>query len=155
MFHRRWSRCRDGDSGGDATSVEMKAVERTQITVFLGNRPGVVADLCAALTREEISIQAMTVLDTVDVGTMRMIVDDPEKAQQALKGTAAAFVLVPVLSLVIPNRGGAFAEIAATMANAGINIEYVYATCLPDAPRSLGVFRVSDLATALKLEYPD
>ncbi len=133
----------------------MKAKEETQLSVFLGNHPGVVAELCAALTEQSVSIRALTVLDTVDIGTMRMLVDDVERAEQCLKGTAAAFVRIPVLSLEIPNTAGAFAEIARTMGNAGVNIEYVYATVHSGSNRSLGIFRVSDLDTALKLEYPD
>lgn len=133
----------------------MKAKEVTQLSVFLGNHPGVVAELCGALIEAKISIRAMTVLDTVDIGTMRMIVDDVQRAKEALKGSAAAYVEVPLLTLEIPNSTGAFAKIARTMADAGVNIEYVYATALPEAKYTLGVFRVSDLETALKLDYPD
>jgi len=133
----------------------MKAKEETQLSVFLGNHPGVVAELCAALTDASISIRALTVLDTVDIGTMRMLVDDVERAEQCLKGSAAAFVKVPVLSLEIPNKPGAFSDIAQTMGNAGVNIDYVYASVHSESDRSLGIFRVSDLNTALKLEYPD
>ncbi len=133
----------------------MKATEETQISVFLGNHPGVVADFCASLTEAQISIQAMAVLDTVDVGTMRIIVDDVEKAKSALRGSSAAHILVPVLRLEIPNRAGAFASIARTMANAGVNIEYVYATVLGENKKSLGIFRVNDIDTALRLEFPD
>ncbi len=131
----------------------VKAREETQISVFLGNHPGVVADICSALTEHGISIQAMTVLDTVDVGTMRMIVSDVEKTKSALKGSAAAFITVPVLCIDIPNTPGAFAKIARTMSNAGVNIEYVYATAMPGSESTLGVFRVSDEATALQLEF--
>ncbi len=133
----------------------MKATETTQICVFLSNHPGVVANLCARLTEADVSMQAITVLDTVDIGTMRMIVDDPERAKRALKGTDSAYVEVPVITLEIRNKPGAFAKIARTMANAGVNIEYVYATAMPGTERTLGVFRVSDIDTALKLEYPD
>lgn len=131
----------------------MKARQETQISVFLGNHPGVVADICTSLTEQGISIQAMTVLDTVDVGTMRMIVNDVEKTKAALKGTAAAFITVPVLCIDIPNQPGAFAKIARTMSNAGVNIEYVYATAILGSEATLGVFRVNDVDTALKLEY--
>ena len=133
----------------------MKAQESTQLSVFLGNHPGVVADVCTALTDAHISIRAMTVLDTVDVGTMRMIVDDIELAKQSLKGSGAAYVEVPVLMLEVVNRPGSFAVIAKTMANAGVNIEYVYATAGGGAATALAIFRVSDIDTALKLDYPD
>lgn len=133
----------------------MKAREETQLSVFLNNRPGVVADLCTTLADADVDIKALTVLDTVDVGTMRMVVSDPEKAKNALGDIAAAYVSVPVVSLVLPGRTGSFGEVARIMANAGVNIEYVYSSVLPDVDRTLGIFRVSDLDTALKLDYPE
>ena len=133
----------------------MKATEETQISVFLSNRPGVVADLCSALAKADVNIQALTVLDTVDIGTMRMVVSDPEKAKRALTDTAVAYVLVPVISLVLPSRTGSFGEVARIMANAGVNIEYVYSSMLPNSDRTLAIFRVSDVDTALKLDYPE
>ena len=131
----------------------MKAIETTQLSVFLGNTPGVVANLCSALTDAKISIQAMTVLDTVDIGTMRMVVDDVERAKQALKGSSAAYVEVPVITMLIDNQPGAFAGIARRMADSGVNIEYVYATAAKGSEHTLGVFRVNDIDTALKIEF--
>lgn len=133
----------------------MKAKEEVQVSVFLGNHPGVVAELSTALAEAKISIRALTVLDTVDVGTLRLIVDDVKKAADALKNASAASVEVPVISIEVPNRLGAFGDIARIMANAGVNIEYVYASSLRGTERSLAIFRVSDLDTALKLDYPD
>jgi hypothetical protein len=131
----------------------VKPKEATQISVFLGNRPGVVADIFSTFTKADISIQAMTVLDTVDVGTMRMLVSDVEKAKAELQRSGAAYVEVPVVTVEIDNQPGAFASIARAMANSGVNIEYVYATALPGSQRTLAVFRVSDVDTALKLKF--
>ncbi len=133
----------------------MRAKETTQLSVFLGHHPGVVADVCSALSEAELSIRAMAVLDTVDVGTMRLVLDDPQSAKEALRGSGAAYVEVPVLTLEIRNRAGTFAHIARMMADSGVNIEYVYATVMPGTERTLGVFRVSDVETALKIDFPD
>jgi len=129
----------------------LKAEE--QLSVFLENRPGVVADLCAALIDRQINIRALTVLDTRDIGTFRMVVDEPAQAKEQLKLLGAAFTSVPVLSVEIPNRPGAFAHIARRMADAGVNIDYVYATALPGQDSTLGIFRVSDLDRALTLDF--
>lgn len=137
------------------TFEHVKAKEELQISAFLGNRPGVIAELCTALAEARVSIGALTVLDTVDVGTLRMVVDNVERATDALKACSAAHVMVPVLSLQLPNRSGAFGEVARIMSDAGVNIEYVYATALPGTDKTLGIFRVNDLHTALMLEYPD
>ncbi len=131
----------------------MQATAENQISAFLANKPGVVADLCSALTEHHINIRAITVLETIDIGTLRLIVDDVEAAKEALREAGAAFVVVPVITIPIANKPGEFARIARTIANAGINIEYVYATAVPDSDRSLGIFRVSDCARALALHF--
>jgi hypothetical protein len=133
----------------------LRATEEKQISAFLANKPGVVADLCDELGNHDVNIRAITVLDTVDVGTVRFVVDNVERAQTALRTKGAAFVVVPVVALRIANKPGAFAMVARKMALAGINIEYFYATASPDTEASLAVFRVSDHRRALELDYPD
>jgi hypothetical protein len=131
-----------------------KAETTQQISVFLENRPGVVADLCSALTESSINIRAITVLDTTDVGTLRMVVDDPEKAKESLKNAGAAYMVVPVVTLPIKNSPGAFAEVARLMAGNEVNIEYIYASAVPGSKRCLGVFRVDSVEKALSIEFP-
>ncbi len=131
----------------------MRAIAEEQISAFLENRPGVVANMCAAMTEREVNIKAMTVLDTKDVGTLRMVVDNLKAAQEALTDAGAAFILVPVVVVPIPNRPGAFAMVARTFADAGINIEYVYVTAVTEQAPSLAIFRVSDTDKALEIEF--
>ena len=131
----------------------LRATPEVQISAFLANKPGVVAHLCGALAERGVDIRAMTVLDTVDIGTVRMIVDDIEVAKDALDGAGAAYVEIPVITIPIPNELGGFAQIAATLAAANINIEYAYVTGVPGTASTLGVFRVSDHEAALCLEF--
>jgi len=126
-----------------------------QISVFLENRPGIVADICGALTERKVNISAMTILDTIDIGTLRMVVDDVEKAKEVLTEVGAAYVEVPVVGVRIPNRPGAFARIASQLSTAGVNLEYVYASALQDMDASLAIFRVADMRAALELEFED
>lgn len=131
----------------------MRATPEIQLSAFLANKPGVVAHLSEALAERRVSIRAMAVLDTVDIGTVRLIVDNLETAKEALDIAGAAYVEVPVVTIPIPNVLGGFTRVARTLAEARINIEYVYATAVPGADYSLGVFRVSDHETALELEF--
>ncbi len=130
-----------------------RASSERQISVFLANRPGVVAHVCTRLAERGINIRAMTVLDTVDIGTMRMVVDNVEAAKEALDGSGAAYVEVPVISIPIPNVEGGFARIARSLAGANINIEYFYATASSGSDHTLGIFRVNDVEKALELEF--
>ena len=133
--------------------MQCKCEEVEQISIFLENRAGVVADLCAHLTEREIDIRAITVLDTIDIGTVRMVVDDPEKAKEALASAGAAYVTVKCRAVEVPDRPGGFAGVAHKLSLAGVNIEYIYASTLPGAEKAMGIFRVSDLERALTLNY--
>ena len=133
--------------------MRVRAIPEQQISAFLANKPGVVAHLCAALAEQGVNIRAMAVLDTVDIGTVRLIVDNVEAAREALDAAGAAYVSVPVIAIPVPNAQGGFARIAGTLANAGINIEYVYATAVSGSDYSLGIFRVSNHEAALELDF--
>lgn len=135
--------------------MALKAEKLEQISVFLENRPGVVADLCNALIAQDIDIRAVTVLDTADIGTVRLVVDDPELAKESLQTAGAAYVVVPVLGIELPNRPGAFGRIASKFAAANVNIEYVYSTSLKGMHQTLAVFRVpdDDVDRALALDF--
>ncbi len=133
--------------------MHCKCDEVEQISIFLENRSGVIADLCTHLTERDINIRAITVMDTIDIGTVRMVVDDPEKAKEAFAAAGAAYVTVKCLAVEVPDRPGGFANVANKLSLAGINIEYIYASTLPGAEKAVGIFRVSDLERALTLNY--
>lgn len=133
----------------------MRAKAEEQLSAFLANRPGVVANLSAGLAERGVMIKAMTVLDTVDIGTVRMVVDNVELAKKALDEAGAAYVVVPVIVIPIPNQQGAFAKIARTLATRNINIEYFYATASAGSDSTLGVFRVSNQKAAIEIDFEE
>ncbi len=133
----------------------MQATSEIQISAFLENTPGVVARLCDELAEKGINIRAMTVLDTVDIGTMRMVVDDIEKAKATLTEAGAAYVEVPVLSVLLPNEPGAFARVARKLAANNINIDYFYTTAANGSDHTLAIFRVSDAEAAQAIEFDE
>ncbi len=131
--------------------MKFKCEEVEQLTVFLENRPGILADLCAHLSDRRVSIRALSVLDNTDSGTVRLVVDDPALAKNILAKAGVACTTATCLALEMPNHPGGFAEIARTLSLAGINIDYIYASTLPGARAALGIFRVSDPQRALAL----
>ena len=141
------------DRGGCGEGpMKIKCSKVEQITVFLENRPGVLADLCAYLSDRGINIRAMGVLDDPDTGTVRLIVDNPEPPKNVL-ADGVAYASASCLALEMPNNPGGFGGVARTLSLAGINIDAIYASALPGAATSLGIFRVSDLDRALSLDW--
>jgi hypothetical protein len=126
-----------------------------QISVFLENRPGVIAEVCNALIDQDINIAALTVLDTFDIATMRLVVDRPDAAKEALRTAGAAYVAVPVLGVTMPNVPGALGLFGERIASAGVNVEYMYASSIPDTGSVFAIVRVrdTDMEKVLELDF--
>ncbi len=135
----------------------MRAVVADQLSIFLMNRPGILADLCETLCQRDVHVRAMTVLETFDIGTVRIVCDNVTVAEECLTRFGASWIVVRVLVIEIANRPGAIASISRALATAGVNLEYMYASASPHAESTIGVFRIAerDLERAAMLEFPD
>ncbi|MBL68640.1 MAG: amino acid-binding protein [Verrucomicrobiales bacterium] len=121
-----------------------------QIAVFLDNRPGTLARVCDALADAKINIYAISTSDTVDHSVVRMVVSNPQKALTLFEERGALAVEDDVILVDDDNRPGKLAEIARTLREAKVNIEYLYCATPPRAKKGLLVMRVSDVKKALK-----
>lgn len=120
-----------------------------QLSVFLANKPGVLARLCETFADHKINIQGLCISDTVDHAVVRMITSNPDKARAILEDAAVLVVETEVLALKLPDRPGQLATMAEKLSKAKINIEYAYGTTgVADAKL---VLRVSDLKKAMKV----
>jgi len=98
----------------------------TQLAVFLANRPGALARVCEALAKAEININALATSDTVDHTVVRMVVSEPTKALMLLGEAGVLALETEVLMIETANQPGVLATIADRLAEADVNIEYVY-----------------------------
>ena len=133
--------------------MKVKCEQVEQITIFLENRPGILADLCAHLSDHRVNIRAIAVLDNTDTGTVRLVVDNVPLAKETLSAAGVAYASASCLALEMPNSPGGFADIARRLSLAGINIDYIYASSLFGTATALGIFRVSDIGRALALDW--
>jgi len=121
-----------------------------QIAVFLDNRPGTLARVCDALAEAKINIYAISTSDTVDHSVVRMVLSDPKKALIIFEERGALAVEDEVILIDDDNRSGRLAEIARTLHNAKVNIEYLYCATSPRSKKGLLVLRVNKVKKALK-----
>ena len=121
---------------------------QTQLSVFLKNKPGVMARLCRSLAEVKINILAICVSDTVDHAVVRLIVSEPVKARNLFEQTGVLVVETPVLALELPNQPGVLETVARKLSRAGINIEYAYGTAGREGEGSLLIMRVDRLLKA-------
>ena len=120
-----------------------------QLSVFSENRAGMLADITALLAEAEIDIEALTIADTMEFGVLRFIVDAPKKALSVLKLEGFVASLTPVIALKMSNTPGSLANIAKTLADADISIEYLYACVAREINSAFVILRVEDAEAAV------
>ncbi len=113
-----------------------------QITVFLENVPGRLATLCNTLENRGVNLQAMTTSEASEYGVVRMIVDDVDKATEALREVDLPFSTVDVLGIEVSDEPGALGKVALQLAEAGFNVDYAYVTVASRSGNALCVFKV-------------
>ncbi len=116
----------------------------TQISVFLENKPGVLARVCDELANQEVNILAMTVANTIDHAILRLVVDRPRKAIDIFEDRGTPCDDNEVILIKGENRPGSLAAIARKLAEADVNIEYAYLATPEGENRGLLVLRTND-----------
>ena len=115
-----------------------------QISVFLENRPGSLAEVTRYLADQRINLRAMSIAESRDFGTVRIIASDQNACAEALRRGGYPFNEVDVLAAEMPDRPGGIAEVAEIIARENINIEYGYAMVEKKEDSAVIVLRVDD-----------
>ncbi len=115
-----------------------------QISVFMENKPGNLADVTSFLAENNIDIRALEVADSSDYGIIRIIVNDPFNTLTLLKDNNWICKLTHVIGVKIPDTPGAMAKVMNILASENISVEYIYAFLTKDADNALMIFRVQD-----------
>ena len=125
----------------------------SQLSVFLENKSGRLADVTRTLADANINIRALSIADTIDYGLLRLIVNDPVAAKDALANAGFTAALTDVLAVEVADRPGGLAKIIEILAESGINIEYMYAFVGRSGEHAIVVLRierVDEAATILR-----
>jgi hypothetical protein len=120
-----------------------------QLSIFLENKPGVLARLCQTFSDNDVNIHGLSVSDTVDHAVVRLITSDAKRATALLEDAGVLVVENEVILLTLPDKPGQLADVAKKLSKAKVNIEYAYGTT-EEAGGTL-VLRVSDTKKAQKI----
>jgi hypothetical protein len=123
----------------------------TQFSVFMVNKPGVLAQILGEFAKVKINIIAMTVMDSVEHGVLRVVLDDSQKAEDVLTRANMPYNKTDVLCITLDNRAGALASVTEKLATSHINISYAYCTAGAKGGRTTGVLKVADVKKAMKV----
>lgn len=115
-----------------------------QISIFVENKPGRLADITAMLAKRNIDIRALSIADTTDYGILRLIVSHPEAAVVTIREEGLTVSSTNVLGIGIPDVPGGFSKAIRVLANEGISVEYAYAFITPEKGHAYVILRVAD-----------
>ena len=115
-----------------------------QISVFLENRAGQLAEITRVLAENGIDMRAISIAETADYGVLRLIVDRPQQATTLLLEHGFILSMTPVTVVAVPDHPGGLAPVLQLLAEANIDIEYMYSLFTHTDGQAYMVFRVSD-----------
>jgi hypothetical protein len=116
----------------------------TQFSVFLVNKPGVLAQVTSALAEAKLNVLAMTLVDSQEHGVLRVVTDDVPTTRAVLSKLNLPMTETEVLCLDLSNRPGALADVATLLGQNHVNINYAYCTSGAPGGRTTGIFKVAD-----------
>ena len=122
-----------------------------QFSIFMVNKPGVLAQVLGEFAKAKINVIAMTMVDSAEHGVMRVIFTAPKKAKEVLSKLNMPYNETEVLCVNLANRAGALAAVATKLAKSHINIAYAYCTAGAKGGRTTGVLKVADVEKAMRV----
>ncbi len=120
-----------------------------QISVFLENKSGRLAEITQVLADNTINIRALTVADTADFGILRLIVDKVDEAQNVLKNNGFTVGKTNVVAVEVPDQAGGLASVLKTAESEDLNVEYMYAFVNKSGENAVLIFRFDDIDKAI------
>jgi len=122
-----------------------------QISVFLENKAGRLAEVSRILAEAGVNIRALSLADTSDFGILRLIVNDDAKAKEALKRHGFTVGKTDVVAVEVEDRPGGLYKILDTLCKSNVNVEYMYAFVQQSGNNAVIIFRFDNLDEAVKV----
>jgi hypothetical protein len=126
-----------------------------QLSIFLENQPGRLAEVMEVLARAGINIRALSLADTSEFGILRLLADKPEEARAALREQGFRAQVTEVAAVEVADRPGALSRVLNAFHAAGVDVEYMYAFVGQTRQGAIMIFRLSDPEKAAAALTPD
>jgi hypothetical protein len=120
-----------------------------QISVFLENKTGRLAEVAGILSEAGVNIRALSVADTSDFGVLRLIVNDSQKAKETLRTHGFTVSKTNVVAVEVPDQPGGLYRILSVLNTAGFNVEYMYAFVQQRGDNAVMIFRFEKIDEAV------
>jgi len=115
-----------------------------QISVFLENKAGQLADITGILSENQVNMRAINIAETADYGVLRLIVDDAGRASSILLEQGFILTMTPVVGVAVPDTPGGLSKVLSVISTEGIDVEYMYSVFGQKDGQACMIFRVAD-----------
>ena len=115
-----------------------------QISVFLENKAGQLADITGILSENQVNMRAISIAETADYGVLRLIVDDASRASSILLEQGFILTMTPVVGVAVSDTPGGLSKVLGVISQAGIDVEYMYSVFGQKEGLACMIFRVAD-----------
>jgi hypothetical protein len=122
-----------------------------QVSVFVENRKGRLAEITGLLAAEGISLRCSTLGDMADLGILRLLVDDHERCLKVLREHGFAAQETDVVAVAVEDTPGGLHQIVQVLGGAGLSIEYMYTFFGQNSDRAIVILRMDDAARAVQV----
>jgi len=122
-----------------------------QISVFVENTSGRLAEVTRLLANAGVNLRAITIADTADFGILRIIADDWQRALDAFKKAGFTAKVTEVVGVEVPDKPGGLASVMEIFDREGVNIEYLYASLEHVKDKAVVIFKVEDVEHGLQI----
>lgn len=119
-----------------------------QISIFIENKEGRLAEVTAILRDARVNIRALSLADTTDFGVLRLIVNDNDKATAALRSQGFTVGKTSVLAVEVNDVPGGLNQVLDPLSEQDVNVEYMYAFANPQCKNAIMIFRFDDIEKA-------
>ncbi|HAR33213.1 MAG TPA: amino acid-binding protein [Desulfobacter sp.] len=119
-----------------------------QISIFIENKEGRLAEVTAILRDAGVNIRALSLADTTDFGVLRLIVNDNDKATAALRNQGFTVGKTRVLAVEVNDEPGGLNQVLDPLSEQDVNVEYMYAFANPQCKNAIMIFRFDDIEKA-------
>ncbi len=119
-----------------------------QLSVFVENKKGSLHEITDVLAKANVDLRSMCIADTSDYGIVRIIADDPIRAQKALSEAGHTSSIRTITAFAVPDQPGGLAKVLSRLEENGVNIEYLYALITTCAEKAYTVMRTDDTEKA-------
>ena len=122
-----------------------------QLSIFLENRTGQLAEITSVLAQNNIDLRALHISETADYGVLRLIASEWERAQQILKDSQILVSTSDVISVSVPDRPGGLSSLLSVLADEDIDVSYMYSVFGKTNGGANMVFKVADVEKVEKI----